>query len=461
MFFLVNIIIINFIYSIIVLPLRKTQLKINIANSNEFINYFLSNNLYTIIKIGEPSQNLEVSIKEEPTVFSINSFYCNLNKFYNRNISKTFINLTKFEENIFNFYDCCIAQESFYFYTDLDLKKEKKFENIKFIYEKEKKVGNEIYNSNCAKISLGFINYYNEKNDYDFITELKKLDLINEYTWTVKFVENDKNNDIEGYLIIGDYPHTYDNINYNEINLRATVNNMEENNWNLEFMKITVNDTQLTHYMIGVISFDKNYIIGTEEYKAVINSMFFNKYIYDGICFEDNINSHYFLFYCKSNLFNKEDIDQFPSLNFFHFQYNFTFSLNGSDLFFENNGYFYFLVIFDRYNYRNWNLGKLFLKKYQLIFNPDSKMISYYLENNEVNNKDDNGQIKNKDIIIIILIIIVLISFIVGMTIGKFLYDNKKKKGKEMKEEYLYKKSESFEDSDKIEQNKIIDSINT
>lgn len=456
MFFLLNIIFINFINSIIVLPLRKVQPNINLTNSYEFINHFLSNNLYTIIKIGDPYQDLEINIKEEVTVFSINSFYCNLNEFYDRNISKTFINLTQFKENIFNFYDCCIAEESFYFYTDLELKKEKKIENIKFIYEKEKKVGKEIYN-NCGQISLGFINYYNEKNDYDFITELKKLGFINDYTWTIKFVEKDKTvNNIEGYLIIGDYPHIYDNINYKEINLRGTLNNMEENNWNLEFQKISVNNTQLTHYMIGVISFNKNYIMGTEEYKTTINYMFFNKYIDDGICFDDNINSHYFLFYCKSNAFNEKDIDKFPSLDFYHFQYNVTFSFNGSDLFFENNGYYYFLVIFDRYNYRNWQLGKLFLKKYQLIFNSDSKMINYYIENNDIK-KNEDGKIKNKEIIIIILIIIVIISFIVGMVIGRFIYNNKKQKANLMKEEYLFKKSESFEDSDKIEQNMALD----
>ena len=456
MFFIVNIIIINFIYSIIVLPLRKIQPNINLTNSNEFINYFLSNNLYTIIKIGEPLQDLEVYIKEEVTPFSINSFYCNLNEFYNRNISKTFINLTQFRENIFNFYDCCIAEEIFYFYKDLDLKKEKKFENIKFIYEKEKKVRNDIYN-NCGQISLGFINNYNEGNDYDFIMELKKLDFINDYAWTIKFVEKDKNdNDIEGYLIIGDYPHIYDNKNYKELNLRGTLNNMEENNWSFEFKKITSNDVQLSHYMIGVISFNKNYIMGTEEYKVTVDYMFFNKYIAEGICFDDNINSHYFLFYCKSNAFNKKDIDEFPSLNFYHLQYNVTFSFNGSELFFESNGYYYFLVIFDRYNYRNWILGKLFLKKYQLIFNPDSKMINYYIENNEVSNKKRDTQIKNKDLVIIILIIIIIISFIVGIIIGKFIYNNKRKKAKEMKEECLLKKS----DSDKIEQNKIIDSIN-
>ena len=61
----------------------------------------------------------------------------------------------------------------------------------------------------------------NENNKYNFIYELKQLDLINDYSWTIKYI-NKNENDIEGFLIIGDYPHIYDNKNYNEINLRST-----------------------------------------------------------------------------------------------------------------------------------------------------------------------------------------------------------------------------------------------
>lgn len=142
---------------------------------------------------------------------------------------------------------------------------------------------------------------------------------------------------------------------------------------------------------------------------------------------------------------------------------NFTFSFNGSDLFVESNGYYYFLIIFDRYNYQKWNFGKLFLKKYQLIFDPDSKRIIYYISKNKEGDKVKDGQIKYKKFIIILLIIIGIISFIIGLSTASFIYGNQnKKKAKEMKDknEYFNDNKVSFQDSEDIVENKLIDSIN-
>ena len=451
---LLNFIIINFIQAIIVIPLQKTEPIRNLTNTYDFINYFQPNNLYTILKIGQPQQDLEVIIKDEEMTFLINSMYCNSKTFYNKNISKTFKYITKSDENNYKFYGKTIASETFYIYNNFDLNILEKIENIQFIYEKEKKItisGNDIYN-NCGVISLELFRYNIDNNNYNFIYQLKKLGYINDYSWTIKYIENDKNG-YEGYLIIGDYPHIYDNKNYNKINLRAVLNNLSEKGWNLEFKNITTNGTPLVHYMTGIISFSTNYIIGTEEYKSKI-SFYFNEYIEKNICFDDNSNSHYFIYYCKSDKFNKTDIDKFPSLNFYHFQYNYSFSFNGKDLFLESNGYYYFLIIFDRYNYRAWSFGKLFLKKYQLIFNPDSKMISYYIDKNIEDKEIEIGEkdiyfINNRYIIIIILVIIGIISFIIGLIIGSIIYNKKKKKlANEMKDEYFYNNNESLKDSD-------------
>ena len=62
---LIYFIIINFIKAIIVIPLQKTEPIKNLTNTYDFINYFQPNNLYTILKIGKPQQDLEVIIKDE------------------------------------------------------------------------------------------------------------------------------------------------------------------------------------------------------------------------------------------------------------------------------------------------------------------------------------------------------------------------------------------------------------
>ena len=444
---ILNCIIINFIQSILVFPLKKIGKIRNLTNSYEFINSFQPNDLYTFLKIGEPSQDLEILIKELEIPFSISSTYCSLKTFYNKNASKAFRNITQYNGNI-------VAAETIYAYTDLNLKNLKKFENVQFIYEQETKIiesGKEIYN-NCGVISTEIFRYNNNK--YNLIYELKELDYINDYSWTIKYIENNIN-DIEGFLIIGDYPHVYENKNYNKINLRAILNNLSEKGWNLEFKNITTNGLSLNHYIKGIISFSTSYIIGTEEYKSKVGYIFFNQYINKNICFEDPSNTHYIIYYCKSDKFTKADIDEFPSLNFYHYQFNYTFSFTGADLFLESNGYYYFLIIFDRYNYQKWNFGKIFLKKYPLVFNPDSKMISFYIDyNNNLEEKEtikDNYQINNKTMIITILVIIGIVSFIGGLIIGSIIYKKKKEKklsANEMKEDNFYEKRESLNDSE-------------
>ena len=430
--FILYFFIINFIQSIIVLPLQKFNQEPNISNTYQFINYFESKNLFSVVKIGEPLQEIEILIKDGEYKFLIDSYYCNLKSFYNKSLSKTFTYNTNIEdETDYYLKEDNIAQETFYVYSDLNLQNIKKIENIKFKYEEKI---NEIYN--CAKISLQIF-----KNNYNnFIFQLKKLGYIDNYSWTIKFIENDTN--FEGYLIIGDYPHIYESKIYDEIDLRTTLNNVAESGWNLEFKNIYFNDTYLTHYMTGII--DKN------------------------ICYEDSSSTHYFIYYCKSNLFNKTDINKFPILKFYHYQYNYTFSFSGEDLFMESNGYYYFMIVFDRYNYRQWTFGKLFLRKYQLVYNPDSKMIIYYINKKDANgntNSEENTSfgIDNKNLIIIILVVIGIISFIIGLIIGSFVYSKKKKtNANEMKEEYLYEKKESLEDSYnyKYDETKITDTIN-
>ena len=449
---------INFIQSIIVLPLQKFNQEPNISNAYQFINYFESKNLFSVVKIGEPLQEIEILIKDGEYKFLIDSYYCNLKSFYNKSLSKTFTyNINIEDETDYYLKEDNIAQETFYVYSDLNLQNIKKIEKIKFNYEEKI---NEIYN--CAKISLQIF-----KNNYNnFIFQLKKLGYIDNYSWTIKFIENNTN--FEGYLIIGDYPHIYESEIYDEINLRLTLNNLAESGWNLEFKNIYFNDTSLTHYMTGIISFSTLGIIGTEEYKSKIGPYFFRYYIDKNICYEDSSSTHYFIYYCKSNLFNKTDINKFPILKFYHYQYNYTFSFSGEDLFMESNGYYYFMIVFDRYNYRQWTFGKLFLRKYQLVYNPDSKMIIYYINKKDANgntNSEENTSfgIDNKNLIIIILVVIGIISFIIGLIIGSFVYSKKKKtNANEMKEEYLYEKKESLEDSYnyKYDETKITDTIN-
>ena len=461
-FCLSYLVLLNIINSLVVFPLYHQPKKINISSSYEFINNYMNNNLYTIIQMGNPKQNIEMIITEEDIVFSIRKNKCLLKEYYfDKNKSQTFKNLTKGKGR---FYESSEAEDTFFFYKNYTNIENNiiKVDNLKFVFENEKKADyKEILKYNCALLSLNLFRNNIANNDYNFILELKKLDIIDNHAWSIKYINELDNNNInpnlEGYLIIGDYPHIYEKDKYDIINMRSSLNNMNEKGWNLLFKNITIsNDTILTHYMSGIISFSNSYIIGTEEYKSRISIIFFNQYVQKGICFEDNTVSHYFLYYCLKNKFNKKDINTFPDLNFFHAEFNYTFKFTKDDLFLETNNFYYFLIVFDRYDYKSWTFGKLFLKKYQLVFEHVSKKISLYtnkIEKKEI--KEKNIYINNNTVLIIVLVSIACFSFIIGLVIGKIKFSFKKrnKRANELdneNEDYFIKKKESFNESDVV-----------
>ena len=453
-FSLINLILINFFNALIIIPLYRQPKILNISSSYEFIYNSMPNNLYGIIKAGTPPQNIEIIITEEDIIFSLTKNKCLLKKYYfNYNTSNTF---NKIKEST-RFYRCIEAQDTFYFNNNFENLNDIKIENFGFVLEK---INNNL-KYNCAILSLNLFRYNIDNNDYNFIIQLKKLGIINNSVWTIKYLkekEKNKNPNLEGHLIIGDYPHIYEKEKdkYNLLNQRSSLNDMNEKGWNLLFRNITINnDTILTHYMTGVISFSNSYIIGTEEYKSKISNIFFRQYIEKNICFDDNTNSHYFLYYCKKSEFSIDDINSFPDLNFFHAEFNFTFKFKGKDLFFENNKFYYFLIIFDIYDYKTWTLGKIFLNKYQLIFDHNSKKIHFYINEEEKKeiNDDNNIYINNNTLLIIILVSIAGLSFFIGLFLGKIKFGNKKrnKKANELDNENNYfsnTKKESIIDSD-------------
>ena len=74
------------------------------------------------------------------------------------------------------------------------------------------------------------------------------------------------------------------------------------------------------------------------------------------------------------------------------------FIFDYKDLFFYKNDLTYFLILFREVDINNFRIGELFSKKYNLVFNQDSKTIGYYSninniikESNEKNNKKNSN----------------------------------------------------------------------
>jgi uncharacterized membrane protein YvbJ len=88
--------------------------------------------------------------------------------------------------------------------------------------------------------------------------------------------------------------------------------------------------------------------------------------------------------------------------------------------------------VFNKYYSTYWIFGRLFLKKYQIVFDFDKKVLG--IEKNIINNKK---KINYKFIIVILIIVIISILLII---IFEFLWKNKRKSRKnEINDNFEYK----------------------
>ena len=133
------------------------------------------------------------------------------------------------------------------------------------------------------------------------------------------------------------------------------------------------------------------------------------------------------------------DIKKFPELKFYIKNTNTSFIFNYDDLFKKIGNKYYFMVIFEKYKNSYWQIGYPFFKKYDIVFDDDSKTIGYYNSNIEINdNKGGNQTVKI--VLIVLLTIIVFCGLLaIGYYIGKEKYIQRKKRANELNDDYDYK----------------------
>lgn len=291
-------------------------------------------------------------------------------------------------------------------------------------------------------------------NSY-FILNIRDQIPIKLENWVIKY--NDYLRE-EGELIIGGLPQEYDGQHFKRDNLRSSKIYHEENihpDWNLKFIKsyIISNDLKIYKLKENTLSnlrIEEFFILGTDEYFQIIQEIFFNYYINQNICKKQmhkktKYVQNYLHIICYFNGDKNQMnnfINEFPILKFYQSEMNYNFTLNGSDLFTiipDNNRILFNIEFLEGFN--KWVFGKPFFKKYQMIFDEDSKMIKYYIENNSENisKKSFNKSIKYIIIGLLSLLIIMLFVFCLSLL---SLNKNVKKNNLEYKNyelsEYFY-----------------------
>jgi hypothetical protein len=221
---------------------------------------------------------------------------------------------------------------------------------------------------NPAIIGLYYQGYTNLYN-YNLILLLKQYDIIKNYAFSIEYNEENK-----GKLYIGDYFHNFNNT-YNKNNFNEIYSDFKGVGyvWGNRFNNVTYNNISLSDSKFEFyfnITFTG--IIGTDSFENILKRNFFfdNKTCEKISILKNSYNAY---------ICNKEfDYKKFKELKFYHKELNETFILDYNDLFKEENGKIYFLIIFRPYGTKTWLLGEPFLKKYPFTFNQDKKKIGFY-----------------------------------------------------------------------------------
>ena len=428
---------------------------------SNIINNIVDSGKYINLSIGTPPQIMPFEIDSNSQTFSAS------NELFNKNASSTYEQISSREINI-NF-EVCEKGFNSKDIINLDNNIKKKITFIlgtKFNSQK---------NNNFGVVGLQ-IPYIVQNEISPFFQSLKDAQLITSFVWTLKFFDNislidqliynEEKDKIIGEFIFGDEPSRYENdeLKYNDkeffkIPPLTTKGHID---WDLEFSNIYLtfrdrnNNSKID--FLGeknaeiVINF--SFMLGPNYFFEFIKSNFFSEYISNRICLEKT--SDYIYQYIECDYGSSFKVDSFPDITFEHAGFESSFNLTYKDLFIvdkKNNKYIF--LIFTKAYFSNWVLGTVFLRKFQFVFNADSKTIGYYRpiiqlseEDNNKNLMDLNGSRTVKTIIIFILVIIfsfVLVFF--GMVIQrKFFSKYRKIRANELEDNFRY---ESRSDDEK------------
>ena len=375
-------------FEFIVIPFKSDLTTIsNDLSPENLIKKLMSNDIYTEINIGTPSQQL--------------SFFINFGSYH------TYI-LNNSDKSQFQNYNYSLSKSFYRFqnksiiYQDNEFKKGLNVSDKISIYKYLENydlnfilvsLENELTKTNFAG-SLGFgIVDIGEPVAYNagLIYQLKKNEYIDNYEFTLIF---NKNN-YDGNIIIGRNIYSQ----FNDDNFHSDyicIDDIDYHyHWGWNYFQVKLNNESID---IRNIKFKPE--IGTvigpktlyDKYKQI-----FNKKIKEKKCYE--VKKKYIFYYCD------DDAElEIPSLYFSNKRANISFQLEQNDLLYYYNDKQYFLIIFDLNDPTNNNifLGYPFLKKYDMIFNIDKRHVGFYdfkinFDENEEQKKEKKEKEKEEE----------------------------------------------------------------
>ena len=421
------ILIFHYSFEMIIFPFRTA-----IYNSDEAItqkdkeynisNYILDNYYqpnYISIKIGNPPQEIKVLLTFNDCGFKVGKankciYRDDYLSHYNRNLSSDF-RYTNYYNKTREFLKGKSAQDSLYAFTDLSMKKLKKFENIGFY------LGTDTNDALCGIIGFKSDIYDFDCNEVNNIFNSFQLNqIIKTDNWILKY--NSRN---EGLLILDpDMEKIIKKFNNNKLLIINSEKEKMYNKWGVSIDKVLIqSDDQIIKVnkkkQIAEITNDFGLISGSSEYYYNITRTYFKDYILKRICTLDEYHPnvyYYFALECDKEKFGIEDMKKFPKLSLVIIPFEKEFVFDYKDLFTETEHKYFFDVVFNKYITESWILGKPFLRKYPLLFNYKSKTIGFYNEEIKIDLPTKDGNNYSEKLFVLLIIIILLIIIFGGIS---------------------------------------------
>jgi hypothetical protein len=196
-FFLLLIIIIKTISS----NLLKFPFTLDSKSPSNLTNYFFNLSYISSIKIGTPSQSIKIQFLFDSfsLFFPGNSF----NGFYNEKKSKSFQKIS----NFFSEFDFSIKYPFGLKSKENFIINNKKIDLNFFLIENIVNNSNNKIDFKCGAIGLNIKTFFN-KNEPNFIQQLKEKNFIDSFCFTIKFI-----NENDGIIFFGKLPHEYEKNN--------------------------------------------------------------------------------------------------------------------------------------------------------------------------------------------------------------------------------------------------------
>ena len=459
----------NYTNNYIVLPFKSTNIlynkenEVNLNPIDDFLFKIDLNKIYTSISLGKPAKNIDFYFTMEKFISSIDSNIClkDSKSSYNPSNSKSYKKIKRDLDN------SILSNEKCSIYNDLDLNENITFDKFEFYLrenplplEKIKIIEPDKF---CGEIGLRRFSSNSIIDKNSFIYNLKKNNIINSYSWGIFFFNIDKFHNIDdesqdqydGFFIAG--VNLDDNIDIFDTELfRSVYAEPDSLFWTLNFDRIfyyyKINNTIeyiSTNNTRAELIVDLNYIVSDEIYYNLIKKYYFQEFFDNNTCYEEKSykenEGNTYMIICDISF--KKYKHSFPGFYLYSEQLISAFNLYQEDVFYEYNNKIYFLIIHKDSVKNYWKLGKIFLKKYPFMFDYDKKIISYVIlkkgwkpkNNTKIHKKDVKIEKQYKNIKEYILLILLFVGIIIGVLLGKRIWNkNNKLKANELEQNYKY-----------------------